>query len=224
MISSYTTLVEAIKDKAEDEGTEFALYIPVAIDLAEERLFRDLDLPELEKEKTGTLTTGSTTLEKPSEYEFGVYLSILNTTTNKRSILKKKTKSFILDYWPDFTVEGTPKYYGDNTVTSFILVPTPDSDYPYILRYIEKPAKLSVSNPTNYFIENCKDILFAACMSEMAEFMKAFNQKQIWDSDYVVLRDTWNLEQIRYRRDGETSIRNVDSSPNSLRHTLNSGA
>ena len=64
-ITNYSTLVDAVKDLAEDDGTEFSNFIPTAIQLAHFTLIRILDLPDAEKIVTGSLTYQSNILAKP---------------------------------------------------------------------------------------------------------------------------------------------------------------
>jgi hypothetical protein len=221
-ITTYDTLVQALKDAAEDDGTEFANYIPVAVDLAEERLFRELDLPEIELKASGTLTTNVTLLAKPSSYEFGSYLAV--GSGSSRTILKKKLESFILDYWPDAGQVGFPKYYADYDDDYFILAPTPETNYAYELKYSRKESKLGSSKSTNYYTNNCKDLLFAASMIEMLKFMKAFNQLAVWEQKYRELQESWNVQMMRYRRDGQIQPMSPDDNPNTLKHTITSNA
>lgn len=221
-ITNYTTLVQAIKDEAEDDGTEFTSFIPVAIDLVEEKLFRELDLPELEEADTGTVTGALATLAKPTGYKFADYLMIVDGSGNN-IVLKKKLTSFLKDYWPSGT--GVPKYYSDEDASNFRIAPTPSSNFAYELKYTKEPTKLSTSNATNYYTDNCKDSLFYGCMSEMAKFMKAWDQVAMWDGAFTQSRDTWNIEMMRFRRDGGMKTQSVNNTgPNSLKHTVNTNA
>ena len=63
-ITNYSTLVQNIQDATETDGAEFIAYIPTAIALAEEKLFRELDLPELETVATGSLSSGTNTVSR----------------------------------------------------------------------------------------------------------------------------------------------------------------
>jgi hypothetical protein len=219
-ITSYTTLVEALQAAAEDDGAEFEAFLPTAIDLAEELLFKELELPDLEDKVTGTLTQDSNTLLKPTGYKFGNYLKIV--VDGENVLLQKRRDDYIQDYWPDPTVTGVPKYYADSSSTEFILAPTPDSGYVYELKATIPPVKLSTSNQTNYFITECQDILFAACMLEMAKFMKAWSQIQVWQGAYSTARDSWNMNSGRTRRDDGSIPNTPDSGPNTLKHTAQS--
>ena len=217
-ITNYTTLVEAIISVTEDDGVEFAEYIPTAIDLAEERLFRELDLPEIETKQTGNTIPNMRRVQKPANYEFSSQFIV------NGNILKKKTESFIRDYWPVETNVGIPKYYTDEDEENFIIAPTPATNLPYELKYTAKPNKLSSTNQTNFYVENCNDVLYAAALLEVAIFMKAWSQVQLWEGKYTQHRDTWNLQQARYRRDEGIMPNSPDTGPNSLKHTINSNA
>ena len=219
-ITSYNTLLSNVQAVVEDDGLEFADYIPTAIDLAEERLFKELDLPELEKKVTGILSINSPFISKPSDMEFKHFLSI--TVNNVKKFLKKRPEDYITDYWPNSTLTGEPKYYADISRTQILVAPTPDSGYAYEAKYTGKPTKLSVTNQTNYYTDYCTDILYAAVMAEMAKFMKAWSQIGAWENTYVVARDTWNIEMSRKRRDDLEVPRNPSGGPNSLKHTIDS--
>lgn len=219
-ITNYSTLVQAIKDKAEDDGTEFAAYIPTAIDLAEERLFKELELPELEEKATGSLTASNAVFSKPTEYQFADYVSIV--ADGKAKVLKKKTSSFLKDYWAVSANTGVPKYYSDDGLNSFRVAPTPAGAYTYEVAFTKKPTKLSTTTTTNYFVEECQDVLFHACMVEMAAFMKAWDQVNLWESEFSKNRDTWNLKMMKYNRDSGTMPMSNNTAPNSNRHTIQS--
>lgn len=206
IITNYSTLVQAIKDITENDDTEFAAYLPTAISLAEERLQKELDLYEITLKASGTLTVGEEILNKPAgrviPYSFHITLP-----NGNRKLLAKKTDDFIVDYWPNPNMNEEPKYYADDSETAFVLAPTPDLPYTYVLRYFSPPQKLSADNPTNYYTQKAVDVLFLACLIETAKFMKAWNQKAVWEADYVSLRDSWNNEARRLRRDdGEVPL------------------
>lgn len=220
-ITNYSTLVQAIKDIAEDDGQEFSDYIPVAIDLAEERLFRELDLPDIEDKVFGTLTPNLAGLVKPTGYEFISYFTI-DISGRKRNLLKR-SESFINDYWPDATITEVPKYYCDANSAAFKIAPTPESNYPYEIKFYKKPTKLGTSNPTNYYTDSCKDLLFSASMLEMVKFMKAWSQLPIWEQTYNAQRESWNVQMMRFRRD-ENETPDNPSGPNTLKHTITSNA
>jgi hypothetical protein len=221
-ITNYTTLVNAIVAVTEDDGVEFALYIPTAISLAEDMLIKELDLPELEQKTTGSLTGGIRTLPKPTGYRFANYVRI--TVNNVMKQLVKKREDWLIDYWPNAVTTGEPKYYSDESLTNFVVAPTPNNTYAYEIKYTAAPTKLSGTNLTNYFVDKCPDLLFNAAMIELARFMKAWSQVQMWEAKYAQLRDSWNVEAMRKRRDDGQTPQNPDADVNSLKHTVQSGS
>lgn len=222
VITSYDTLVTSLQETTEDDSGEFIVSIPRFIDQAEDRLFRELDLPHLEDVSTGTLSTDVTTLNKPSDYRVGGSLRI--TVDGSKKLLRKRLVNFIDDYWPDESETGVPKYYADYDDTAFLLAPTPDSNYSYTLRYTKQPTKLGTSNQTNFYIDNCPDVLFMACMVEAVKFLKSWSQVPVWEQRLQQAIATWNVEAKRWRRDNNITPRNPDNGPNSIPHTLNTEA
>lgn len=222
-ISTYATLVQALKDVAEDDNQEFADYIPTAIDLAEERLFRELDLMDLEKKQVGTLTTGVPAFPKPADYVITEYFSVTDIT-GRVVILKKRMEDYIREYWPNPANMDVPKYYADQDVSNFLIAPSPASNYAYVLRYSGKPPKLTTSNNSNYYSVNCQEQIYFACMVEMCKFMKAWQQGLVWEQEFTKARDSWNRHQERRRRDGSELPQNPDGGPNTIKHTENSAS
>lgn len=221
-IQSYADLLSTIQSVSEDDGTEFTAYIPYAISLAEQRLNRELDLPDLEIPVTGTLTPTVNTLPKPSGYRFANYFHIL--VDGKVTVLKKRREDYINDYWPDQTLTGTPKYYADQSVTNFQVAPVPDVSYQFRIKYTMEPSRLGVTNQTNYFTQRCVDILYAAAMVEMTIFTKAWSQVAVWEEAYKTLKDGWQLTMLRYRKDDGESQRNPDSPINTVLNAPKTGA
>lgn len=222
-ITNYSTLVQALKDETENDGIEFAAFLPTAIDLSEERIFRELELPDLETNSTGNLIPSTKTFNKPADYYFTDFLSV-TLATGRKVVLKKKTQSFLEDYWPVEADVDTPKYYADYSDTQFMVAPTSDTALAYTLKYSAKPIKLSTTNATNYYTTKTVDVLFASCMVEVLKFQKQWEILKTWESVYIQARDTWNIQASRSRRDGGVMPMATEASPNSLKHTLNTNA
>ncbi len=219
-LSTYALLVQAIQDVAENDGTEFVAYIPTGISLAEQRLNRDLDLPDLEIPQTGTLTATINTLPKPTGYRFANYFHIV--VNGRIKVLKKRREDYINDYWPDQTITGIPKYYADQGQSTFQFAPVPDVSYQYRIKYTAEPDRLSTSNQTNYFTQRCADILFNAAMVEMTLFDKAWQQVQIWEAAYQELKTGWNLTMVRQRKDDGEAPRNPAQTINTVENAAKS--
>src|ERR1035437_601941 len=217
-IVDYTSLRQAIVATSEDDGAEFAAFLDKAIDLAEETLFRELELPDIEIKAPGVFVPGTVAQAKPTGYRYCNYFKFKDAQ-GKNVFLKKRRDDFLQDYWPDPTLTDVPKYYSDASVLTFDLAPTPDVAYVYEIKYTRQPLKLTATNATNYFTDRCQDILFLRCMLAMSVFMKAWTQVPIWQGAYDSIKTSWNLSMSRVLRDDGHTPENTSSEPNSVKAT-----
>jgi hypothetical protein len=202
-ITTYDALVSAIIEAHEDDGAEFLAYIPTAIDLAERRLEKETDTDGLVVVTTVVATASAYIIPKPTGYRFTRDLEAV--VSGQVLALKKKVNSFIRDYWPDPTLTTTtPLYYADYDKDNIIIGPTPTSTLNLLWTAAIRPTRLSAGNQTNVFINEYPDSLFYAAMANQAEFMKAFETKQIWEEKYVNSMTGTNNEGRRARREDNT--------------------
>jgi hypothetical protein len=200
-ITSYNTLVSAITQALEDDSQETANYIPTAIGNAEYRLLRETDFTGIDITTVVTATAGNRLVNKPSGYRLGKAVRY-TTSAGLLQDLKKNTVSYAEKYWPFAnTSVGNPKYYADYSVSSFLLAPTPDSDYPITVTHVVKPQGVSAGNQTNTYTQWMPDALFHASMSEMADFSRNNELKQYHEQSYINVVLGINNEARRARRD-----------------------
>lgn len=224
VISDYNTLIQAIKDVVEDDGIELSNYIPTAIALAEERLMQEMDFPELETSKTGSLTMGNRVIVKPATNDTGISAFFIINASGQRVLLRKRTVDYLYDYWPNSSLTGEPKYYGNLNETSLVMSPTPNASYAYEIRYNTIPTKLSSVNTTNYFTnKECKQALYAAAMVYVCIFMKSPSEKEMWETMYQQAASDWNYLAQRQRRDASDVPNNPNGSLNTIKHTVGGG-
>ena len=77
------------------------------------------------------------------------------------------------DYTPNPTTTGTPKYYGDWDDTSFLLAPTPDSNYTMELHYFYRPTSITASGDgTSWLGTNAELAVLYGSLVEAYTFMK----------------------------------------------------
>jgi hypothetical protein len=218
LISDYNTLVQALIDTTEDDGSEFAAYIPTAVALAEDRLIRDIDWPELDSDTTGFITTTSSGPLLPTDWEYIKFVQI--KVGQQRKLLRRKSDDFLIDYWPDETQQDEPKYYSLNADTGRLKVaPNPDQTYEYLIRSVNKPPRLSTTNQTNIFMDKAPEVLFNACMCECARFLKMWQQVQIWEQIYQERAMGWMKQTQRQRRDDGDTPQNPEGGQNTALHT-----
>ena len=139
-ITDYASLVQAVIDASEDDGTEFAAYIPIAIDLAENRLYRDIDLSGVVS-YVSIATSATQYITKPSGFKTPKSSSYLETYTSaSASHTRYKPlifvgETFLMDYWKDRSTTGTPKYYSSHGETQLIVAPKPAGAATFELAY-----------------------------------------------------------------------------------------
>ena len=146
MSFTYTELKTAIQDFAENTESSFVTHLPDFIKNAEEKILQNAQLTEFRKNASGTLTSSSEFLQKPTDFLAPYSLSITNSS-NKEFLLFKDV-NFIQEVHPNSTTTGTPKYYGFFNITNFILAPTPDDNYAAEFHYFFRPTSLTASTFT----------------------------------------------------------------------------
>lgn len=200
-ISDYSSLKDAVIQTAEDDGAEFATYLDTAIDLAQIRLSREIDTLGLMLTFTVSINTGDPYAAKPDGYRFG-HDMFFTTSAGEIKVLKKKTHSYVIDYWPVPTSVGEPKYYSDYDSEFFYIVPTPSGAIDSMtLRYEGRPDPLTSAEPTNYFTNQCPDALFFGVMVEMCKFSRNDTQQALYEKEYANACEILRNEARRSRRD-----------------------
>lgn len=231
MITTFSSLLQNVIQISEDDGAEFASYIPTAVQIAEERLYKELDLPDLETTVVTNCNQGAVSVPLPNTSDMLEFILAKDLATGESRILQKKNVDFIEDYWPDPNEQEFPKYWAWSIKGPFFsstgvktptdptvrLVPTPNVPLSLSYRGYAKPPLLAQTNQRNYFTEKCPQILFAAVMVEMAKFMKAWSQVSIWDADYNGKASAWNINMSRFRGDGQQANQNPVPAENNLK-------
>ena len=140
---NYSELVQAVKDYTENTETTFVNNIDMFIRQAEERIYRDVQIPELRKNVTGNISSGNQYLARPADFLTTLSLAVISGS--EFTYLLEKEVNFIREAYPSASTTGTPKYYaifdGDTSGANgnFILGPTPDAAYDVELHYYYDP-------------------------------------------------------------------------------------
>jgi hypothetical protein len=198
MTYNYTQLVSLVKEQIEDDSTEFETYIPRAVNLVEDRLFRDLDLFLLREFQDLTTTVGTATLNLPSGFESSD--NIVFFSDSVMTNVRKKTLDYIKDYWPNKTLTGAPKYYAVSGEEQIYLAPTPDEVYTTEISFTKRPTVLSTGNLTNYFTNNAWSALVEGTLEEMCKFIKDYsvaqNHRQAYMEEVVKHNDLVKTKRL----------------------------
>jgi len=189
MSFTLTTLTESIKEWTENDESTFVAEIPFFITNAEERIFKSVDLDYFRKNVTGSLTSGNKFLEKPSDYLATHSLSYVNASSENVFLLQKDV-NFIQEYTANPATTGSPIYYAQFDVDTFIVAPTPSSSFAVELHYYYRPASLTTDDSgTTWISTNAPDALLYASLVEAYTFMKG-------EADLIQLYNTRYAEAL----------------------------
>lgn len=209
MAMSYAALRTAVQDGVENtfSDTDFATLTV----LAEQRIYNSVQLPNLRKTGTLSLTIGDPTVQLPADFLAPFSLAVI-TATGYEYLLNKDV-NFLRESYPNPATTGTPRYYalygtetGTPKIQSVILAPTPAAALSAELAYFYYPESI-VTATTTWLGDNFESVLFNAVMVEAARWMK---QEQdivaMMDKEYqqslVLLK---NLSDAKNKTDGYRS-------------------
>jgi hypothetical protein len=175
---TYAELVSAIKGYAENDFPATAGsftstdQLNTFIEQAEQRIFNSIQFPVIRKNVTGTTTSGNKYLATPVDFLSVFSIAVINSTTGAYDFLLNKDVNFIREAYPTPTDLGTPAYYALFDENTFILGPTPDSNYSTELHYFYYPESI-VTAGTSWLGDNFDSVLLYASLLEAAAFMKS---------------------------------------------------
>tara|TARA_B100001123_G_C15115585_1_gene949221 strand:- start:191 stop:838 length:648 start_codon:yes stop_codon:yes gene_type:complete len=172
MAFTFTTLKTAIQDYTQNTESTFVSQLPRFILNAEERILKEAQLEVFRKSSQGSATSSNKFLSKPSDYLAPFSLSAVNS--NVHSFLLLKHPTFLQDYTPNaVSTTGLPKYYANWDDSSFLLAPTPDSNYTMELHYFYRPTSITTSGDgTSWLGTNAELALLYGSLVEAYTFMK----------------------------------------------------
>ena len=189
------------------ENTEalFVSNIPLFIRETEKRVFNTVEIPVIRRNVMGQLTAHNKYLSCPLDFLSSYSLAIIDASGNY-SYLLNKDANFMREAYPNPSAYGLPKFYSifgpnisDLNELSFIIAPTPDSDYAVELHYFYYPVSITESaTGTSFLGDNFDPILLYGALREAAIFMKA-EQDMV---GYYESKYTEALGQLKRLSDG----------------------
>jgi hypothetical protein len=154
---NYETLYNNIQAYAENTEALFVASIPVFVQQAEDRIYNSVQIPSLRKNVTGNVSSGNQYLSLPADYLSSYSVAIIDSSGNYNYLLNKDV-NYLREAYPSATLTGSvyqgtpggvPKYYalfgaqyGNIDSLSYILAPTPDSNYVVEMHYFYYPPTI----------------------------------------------------------------------------------
>jgi len=145
---NYADLVTTVQDYAENDFDYSAnpKIINTLIRQAEQRIYNTVQIANLRKNVTGTISSSNKYLQCPADFLSVYSLSIFPQGGGDYAFLLNKDVNFIREAYPSATDTGKPRHYAifgprsdDVNELTFLLGPTPDTAYSAELHYYYYP-------------------------------------------------------------------------------------
>ena len=214
---NYAELKINIADICENEFTEeqYAMFTQQA----EQKIYNTVQLANLRKNVTGTLTANNKYLAAPNDFLSVYSLAIYPAAGGNYEFLLDKDVNFIRQAYPNPATTGKPKHYAifgpqsnDVNELTFILGPTPDATYAAELHYYYMPESIVTAGDT-WLGENFDSALLNGALVEAIRFMKGeADMVKLYQDMYMqAIALLKNLGDGKQRtdtyRDGQTRIK-----------------
>ena len=171
---TYTELVAQIESYTENSYS--TVDVNTFITQAENRIFNGVNIPDLRRNDTGTITAANKYLNVPVDWLATYSLAVIDNATNEYTFLINKDVNFIRQSFPDTdsTFFGKPQYYAVFDDDTFILGPTPDIAYGAELHYFFYPESITVATSgTSWLGDNYSSVLLYGSLLEAAAYLKS---------------------------------------------------
>jgi hypothetical protein len=172
---TYVELCNNIADICENTFTadEYAMFTKQT----EQRVYNTVQLANLRKNMTGTITANNKYLACPEDFLSTYSLAVIDAAGDYTFLLNKDV-NFIREAYPSASATGLPKHYAifgpqSSAVTelSYILGPTPNITYSVELHYYYYPESIVTAGST-WLGDNFDSALLNGALVEAIRFMK----------------------------------------------------
>jgi hypothetical protein len=145
---------------------------------AEQRIYNTVQLANLRKNVTGTITSGNQYLSCPDDFLSVYSLALFPVGGGEYLYLLNKDVNFMREAYPNPATTGKPKHYAifgpqSNNVNelSFMVGPTPATAYSAELHYYYYPESIVTAGQT-WLGDNFDSALLYGTMCEAVTYMK----------------------------------------------------
>jgi hypothetical protein len=214
MSYTYSSWITAAADLliTQTDNDDFVTIIPSAIDYAEQRIYRELDLLQTRvTNSSSALASGNRNFALPSGYVVVEELNLISpagtsASAGTRYPLVPVARPYLDYVYPGNLVTGQPVNFAMVDQNNVIVGPAPDGNYVIEVVGTQRPTPLSASNTTTFLTTNLPDLWMAATMIFFSGFQKNFGAQGddpkmavSWESQYQALRASADSEEWRKR-------------------------
>ena len=181
---NYSQLFETIKSYVENDfpdtsfvgssGDSITLtsteQVNTFIKQAEQKVYNSVQILDLRRNVTGSVSGNNQYLTVPEDWLANFSLAIIDSA-GVYSYLLNKDVNYIREAFPNPSVTGKPTHYALFDQNSYIVGPTPDTEYTAELHYFYYPTSI-VTAGTSWLGDNYDSILLYGSIIEAHIFMK----------------------------------------------------
>ena len=173
---TYTSLVSTLEAYLQRDDNLVSSQIPNFIMLAQVRIPREIKILGLRTEVQGQFdatATGTGVMSKPADWQKTMAFYVgTGAGGNNFTPVFDRTVEYMRTVYPDPTVTGTPRFYGDIDYNHWMISPTPSSSLYFRIVYYQIPVMLDAVTQTNWLTQYAPDLLLYACLLEAQPFLK----------------------------------------------------
>jgi hypothetical protein len=173
---TYNELVTAVSDYSENVFPTSVMN--TMIEQAEQRIYNTVQIANLRKNVTGSLTSGNKYLACPQDFLSVYSLAIYPAGGGSYEYLLDKDVNFIRQAYPNPATTGKPKHYAifgsqsnDANELTLIVGPTPNASYGAELHYYYYPESIVTAGST-WLGDNFDSALLNGTLVEAITYMK----------------------------------------------------
>jgi len=175
--TNYTSFVTTVENYL--ARSDLTSVIPDFIELAQERLSRDLRVQEMLKVSTASTTGGDGTVGFPADF---LELREIHIEGNPVYTLEFQTPDKFFRNKKTST-SGVPEYF-TMLGAEFQFAPIPDGTQTVQILYYAKPTFISTSNASNVYLAFFPDALLYATLAEAQPYLMNDERIAVWSSMY----------------------------------------
>jgi hypothetical protein len=195
---NYSELNQTIQDYCENDEASFVRNVPNFVKIAENRIYRTVNLPVNYRCQMGQMTLGNKFLSLPTDFLVPSHIQI-DVSGSWENLLVREP-GFVRQAYPDDTATGRPKYFAVYDSDTMLIGPTPDASYDTEIYYYYLPETI-VTAGTSWLGTFAEEAILYGSLIEAYTYMKG-------DADIITLyRDRYNeaMAPLKAQAEGRTT-------------------
>ena len=205
-VMTYDSLTSTVLQYLERSDAAVVAAIPTFITLCEFEIAQEIKTLGQLQVATSNMTASNPVLAKPARWRKTVSMTV-NTGSATQPVLLRKFE-YLMNYWPNSSLTGTPLYYADTDYQHWYFAPTPDQAYSFEVLYYERISPLSSTNQTNWLTQYAPNAMLYGTLLQAMPFLKN-DARAIFQQKYTEAITALKTEDVS--RVGDRQAIAVDS-------------